>query len=118
MIVATIAIGGGLGAVLRWLVTVWSGSSKGGFPIWTAVVNVAGSFALGLVHGLNVPVETVDTRPLTIGLLGGFTTFSTWMVQIDGAPSPQMSAKITVIPGVLGITGAACGLVLGRFVAG
>jgi CrcB protein len=118
MIIATIVIGGGLGAVLRWLVTVWAGSSKGGFPIGTVIVNVGGSFALGLVYGLNVSVDTVDTRPLTIGLLGGFTTFSTWMVQIDGAPNPQKSAQIAVIPGVLGVIGAACGLVAGRFVAG
>jgi CrcB protein len=118
VIVAMIVIGGGLGAVLRWLVTVWFGSSEAGFPIGTAFVNVAGSLALGLVYGLNFSVDAVDIRPLTIGLLGGFTTFSTWMVQIDGAPSSQMGAKITVVPGFLGIVGAATGLVLGRFIVG
>lgn len=74
MMFAMIIIGGGVGAVLRWLVTVLFGSSTAGFPIETTVANITGSFALGLIYGLGISPGTFDTDPLTVGVLGGFTT--------------------------------------------
>ena len=78
-----IGMGGGLGAILRYLLSgvVQDGSRGTLFPIGTMVVNIAGCFAIGFLSGL------VDTRAvfspetrlfLFIGLLGGFTTFSTF----------------------------------------
>jgi CrcB protein len=69
---------GGLGAVARFLldgaVTSRAGS---GFPWGTLAVNVSGSFALGLLVG-----AADDTyRLLGTGLLGAFTTFSTWVLE-------------------------------------
>ena len=64
---------GGVGAIARFVldsgVSVRVGS---GFPWGTLAVNATGSFALGLV-GTNVLLGT--------GLLGGYTTFSTWMLE-------------------------------------
>jgi CrcB protein len=49
------------------------------FPFGTFVVNLTGSFALGVLAGMS----TGDTILLVLGtgLLGGYTTFSTWMVE-------------------------------------
>ena len=78
----TIALGGGIGAVMRYGITLlvqsWTGP---GFPYGTLVVNVVGSLLIGFVvvflnhryHG-----NEVLRLFLVIGILGGFTTFSTF----------------------------------------
>ena len=78
-----IGMGGGLGAILRYLLSgvVQDGSRGALFPIGTMAVNILGCFVIGFLSRL------VDTRAvfspearlfLFIGLLGGFTTFSTF----------------------------------------
>ena len=78
LILAT--VGGGLGAALRYLVQrsmiAWLGV---GFPWWTLCINVAGSFAMGVVAAMialrfdnSIAIRTF----LVTGILGGFTTFS------------------------------------------
>jgi CrcB protein len=80
MTVFVVALGGAIGAVARYLIAVRLYSQFGlDFPWGTFGVNVVGCFLLGIVVGL---VEergafSPDTRSfLTIGLLGGFTTYS------------------------------------------
>ena len=114
MIVALIVIGGGVGAVLRWLTTLWLGATDAGFPIGTTVVNIVGSFALGVAYGLNISIATFDAQPLTAGVLGGFTTFSTWMVEIDDEREPTRKIAVAIVPLILGIAAAALGLIVGR----
>jgi CrcB protein len=118
MITALIVLGGGLGAVLRWLVTLWLGTTDRGFPLGTTVVNVVGSFALGVAVGMGSSIAEFDTQPLTVGLLGGFTTFSTWMVQIADQDDRRVSDAIAIIPTVVGVMFAAGGVMLGRVVVG
>ena len=63
-----VALGGALGSVLRYLTV-----SAVGAPTATLLVNVAGSFAMGVLFILLAP----RTSPLLMtGVLGGFTTFS------------------------------------------
>lgn len=73
---------GGVGALCRYvaagLVQRWSGSD---FPIGTAVVNLAGAFALGAAAGSGLGSTALA---LLGGFLAGFTTFSTWMVESLG----------------------------------
>ncbi len=81
-----VAAGGALGAVGRHLVTVaataWLGS---GFPWGTLIVNVAGSFLLGVLVAL---LSAVWTPPgemrlfLVTGFLGAFTTFSAFSLDV------------------------------------
>ncbi len=77
-----IALGGGLGSVLRYLVAGWTQALiVGPFPIGTLVVNVSGCLAIGFVNYLftgPVPIQPEYRIGLTIGLLGGYTTFSTF----------------------------------------
>jgi len=77
-----IAIGSALGGVSRYLLggLVQRGVGSG-FPAGTLVVNVTGSFLLGMFlrYGLETPTLTPEMRAfLTIGFCGGYTTFSTF----------------------------------------
>ncbi len=85
-LILAVAAGGALGAVGRYLVMVqvghWLGS---GFPFATLAVNVVGSFVLGLL----VEVSALAWSPapelralLVIGVLGAFTTFSTFSMDV------------------------------------
>ena len=81
-IVAAIALGGAAGAVLRYVLNRWIGQPDG-LPLGILVVNLVGTFALGLIATLFLKHQGVS-EPLrlaiTVGLLGGFTTFSTvWL---------------------------------------
>lgn len=83
--VFAIAIGGALGAVMRFWVSTWTYRMLGqGFPWGTLMVNVSGSLAMGFVYVLLV--ERLSLGPewravLMIGFLGAFTTFSTFSVE-------------------------------------
>lgn len=78
---ALVALGGAIGAIARYGVWGWiQGAAGTGFPWGTLVVNVVGSFLLGLLvavfQGAAVAPET--RAFLTVGVLGAFTTFSTF----------------------------------------
>lgn len=80
-----VAIGGAVGAVMRWLMA--SGVQKlagGAFPWGTFAVNAIGSFLLGLLFVWLVERSTASELvrlALTVGLLGAFTTFSTYSLE-------------------------------------
>ncbi len=84
-LVYAIAAGGAVGAVMRHLVARQIMKLAGvGFPLGTLVVNVVGSFLMGvlvalLVHGWKVGAEL--RAFLMVGVLGGFTTFSTFSLE-------------------------------------
>jgi CrcB protein len=75
-----VAIGGGLGAALRYGVNVGSPRLFGGdYPWHTLIVNVAGCFVMGLLTelmALKLNLSQEWRLFLTTGILGGFTTFS------------------------------------------
>lgn len=77
---AGIALAGGLGAVARLLLdAAVSGRAGGSFPWGTLAVNLTGTFALGVIAGAALGG---DWRAVAAtGLLGSFTTFSTWMLE-------------------------------------
>ncbi len=75
-----VAVLGGLGAVARFGVdSVVSSRFGSDFPLGILAVNLSGAFVAGLLLGAVVADEAYDV--LVLGLLGGFTTFSTWMLQ-------------------------------------
>ncbi|MHA6761074.1 fluoride efflux transporter FluC [Streptacidiphilus sp. PAMC 29251] len=86
-IVAVIALGGGLGSLARYgLARLWP-TAADGFPWATFVTNALGSLALGalMVCVLDVWPASRYRRPfLGVGILGGFTTFSTYLVETRG----------------------------------
>lgn len=79
-----ICIGSGLGGVLRFLVSRWVQGlfDASAFPWGTFAVNVAGCFIIGLIYGAvdrGYELSPEMKAFLTVGLCGGFTTFSTFM---------------------------------------
>ena len=80
-----IAIGGAVGALLRYAVDdVVTRVTGGSFPFGTLLVNVTGSFVLGVLFALAIDRSVLppEVRPgLMIGVLGAYTTFSTWMLE-------------------------------------
>ena len=84
--VLSIAAGGALGSVLRHFVGKGTLALLGGaFPYGTLFVNVLGSFAMGVFVGLfaHFVNPSQETRAfLTVGLLGGFTTFSSFSLDV------------------------------------
>ncbi len=83
--ITAVAIGGAAGAVLRWLM---AGSVQrlagGAFPWGTLAVNALGSFLLGFLFVWLIERSTASELvrlALTVGLLGAFTTFSTYSLE-------------------------------------
>jgi len=77
-----VAAMGAVGSLLRFrLDALVQQRSRASFPLGTLVVNLAGSFLLGLLTGLAVTGTTLLV--LGTGLLGSFTTFSTWMLEAE-----------------------------------
>jgi CrcB protein len=82
-----VALGGALGSVARyWCASVFERRLGEGFPWGTIVVNVAGSFLIGLLFSLATragePLLPPSARAFAlVGVLGGFTTFSAFSLQ-------------------------------------
>ncbi|MDD3618607.1 MAG: fluoride efflux transporter CrcB [Desulfobulbaceae bacterium] len=79
----SVGLGGFIGAVLRYLVSGWVQDRSGSimFPFGTAAVNLIGCFCIGVLAYMveSRSFFSVETRAfLLIGLLGSFTTFSTF----------------------------------------
>jgi fluoride exporter len=77
-----IALGSAIGGMSRYLVGgAFQRLTAGTFPVGTLLVNVTGSFLLGVIlrYGVDTPSLTPELRAfLTVGFCGGYTTFSTF----------------------------------------
>ncbi|MDH3668660.1 MAG: fluoride efflux transporter CrcB [Paracoccaceae bacterium] len=122
----SVAVGGAIGATLRWLVVRWATHALGpGFPWGTVIVNVAGSVAMGVLAVLlmeRFPGAWGRYAPfLMTGVLGGFTTFSAFSLDAlfliergrNMAAAGYMGASV-----LLSIAGLWAGLALARGVWG
>lgn len=117
-VLAVVAAGGALGAVARYGLGVAWPAAPGGFPWATLLVNLAGCAALGVVvellAGLTAPHRLA--RPfLGTGLLGGFTTFSTYALetrQLLAAGRPALAAAY-VVGTLVGALAAVWGSMMG-----
>lgn len=75
--VLQVALGGAIGATARYGVNVLAARIAPGFPFGTLMVNVIGSFAMGLLAAIFAHRGGHHLAPfLMTGVLGGFTTFS------------------------------------------
>ena len=78
-----IAAGGAAGTLARFGISAWMAPVTVRFPFATLLINVVGSFLIGWLSGEWSPVKDVTIRAaLTIGFCGGFTTFSTFSVEV------------------------------------
>jgi len=117
-----IALAGALGALARWGVGTWFGQRFPSFPWGTLVINVSGSFLLGVLFA--ALIERAAGSPtmriaLTTGLMGAYTTFSTFSLETfrlieDGATGAAL-ANIGLSL-ALGLVAVWLGVSLGRAV--
>lgn len=80
-----VALGGALGAVLRYLVGQWALVAAGpALPLGTWLVNISGGLAIGLLAGWLARAEAGEPLRLLlgVGVLGGFTTFSAFSLEV------------------------------------
>lgn len=83
--VVAVFIGGGIGAVLRYLTGIYFARFAFSFPCATFLVNIAGSFLIGFFYALcmaKMEINPVLKVVLTAGFCGGLTTFSTFSYEL------------------------------------
>lgn len=114
--VLAIAAGGAVGAVARYLMTIQIGHLLGlGFPYGTMIINILGSMLLGaFIEGLALfwSVGNDFRAFLVVGVLGGFTTFSTFSLDVI-----VMFNRGDILPASLYVL-ASVGLALVAFMGG
>lgn len=95
MLYLLVAIGCGLGGVCRYLGMTFINRRLGeNFPWGTLLVNVLGSFLLGLIFGSGLAESEANLAFAGVGFCGGLTTFSTFSLQNLTLLSQQARAKL------------------------
>ncbi|WP_203362156.1 fluoride efflux transporter CrcB [Bacillus sp. REN10] len=114
MNIVLVAIGGGIGAVFRY---IFSGLNEMMFPFGTLLINIAGSFILGVVTARFMRKKITKKASLFYGtgFCGGFTTMSTFSKEVVELWQTNMwaSAGYVIISVTAGIMASAVGLKAG-----
>ena len=119
-----ICLGGATGTAARYGIGVWAaGRFTGGLPAGTIVVNLIGCFAIALIMAVSAAFEWSATvrLALTVGLMGGFTTYSSFNYEtsrllLEGASgTAALNVLITTIGG---LAAGWLGLLGGRLLVG
>ena len=121
-VLSAVAAGGALGSAGRWLVSV-AVPTTGGFPWPTFLVNVTGALLIGVL--MVVVTDVVTGRPLLrpflgVGLLGGWTTFSTYALEardLLASGTPGLAATYVVGSLVVGLLATWAGIAATRRLA-
>ncbi|MBT8443495.1 MAG: fluoride efflux transporter CrcB [Gammaproteobacteria bacterium] len=117
-----VGAGGFVGSALRFVVSGWTQrvAATGGFPFGTLAVNVIGCLLIGLLAGLaeyRQVLEPAQRLFLMVGILGGFTTFSTFAFETLSLAQDAEFAKAainTVLQVLLGFAAAFVGMAAAR----
>lgn len=119
--IASVAVGGAFGAVARHLINISPLATAGGkFPLPTFVINIVGSFLIGVlfvVFGERMDVSENVRLALIVGFLGAFTTFSTFEMEIFALARERqtmMAIVYLLLSVVVGFIGVSAGVALGR----
>ena len=95
--ILSVAAGGALGAAARYGISGWfQQATRSDFPWRTILVNVTGSLVLGfMMVWLRATMASAELRTLlTVGVLGGYTTFSTLIYETGGdVPRGRVEAR-------------------------
>ena len=120
-----ICLGGAIGTGARYLTSVWAASAFGAaFPFGTLFVNLGGSFLIAMIMQVSTASELIPTDlrlMLTTGVMGGFTTYSTF--NYETTSSFREGAWLIGFANI-GVTVIGClaagiaGLAVGRLIAG
>ncbi|WP_229674264.1 FluC/FEX family fluoride channel [Nakamurella endophytica] len=113
-VVAVVAAGGILGALARYQAQRWWPAPPAGVDITVLAVNLLGCLVIGVLATWIADLR--ESHPLlrpfwVTGVLGGFTTFSTFAVEIDGhlQAGRAWAAAVTLLATAVGAVAAAAG---------
>lgn len=114
-----VALGGAIGAVLRFLagVGIYRVLGQGAFPVGVLSVNIIGSFLMGVFVVLAAQRGLTHLNPLVMtGILGGFTTFSAFSLETVTLIERGQLGLAGLYVG-LSVIGSVGGLMLGLWLA-
>lgn len=119
-----VGVGGFVGSSLRFAVSSWTQKlfTYSQFPVGTLTVNVLGCLCIGFIGGLAEQRQMLDTAGrlfVMVGVLGGFTTFSTFAYESLALGQDSQYFKVllnVLLQVVLGFSAAWAGLIVARFV--
>jgi CrcB protein len=120
LVLSAISVGGVVGALARYWIALAVPHSSTGFPVSTLIINVAGSLLIGVLMVLlgHARDPHLLVRPFFgVGILGGFTTFSTYAVdahQLILHHEAGLAILYLLSTLVLGLAAVAVGAVLAR----
>ena len=120
IIVSSLAVGGALGAVSRYAISLALPTETGRFPWGTFVINVSGSFVLGFLLIMLIeqfPMGRLARPVIGTGFIGAYTTFSTFMVEAvllvrAGDPVPALGYLGASL--VVGLASVLVGMLVAR----
>ena len=120
-----ICLGGAVGTAARYLTALWAAAAFGSvFPFGTLIVNTVGSFLLAFIMHVSGATELIssDARAiLTTGVMGGFTTYSTFNYETTNylREGAWLLATANVVGTVAGCLAAGlAGLAVAKLVVG
>jgi CrcB protein len=114
------AVGGALGALARWGLAAALPHSPGGWPWSTLLVNLVGCLLIGVLLAVLLArfPHSPWLRPfLAVGVLGGFTTYSTFavdVVRLTGSGHQALAVGYVLVSVLGGVLAVVVGLVVGR----
>ena len=121
-VVLVVGFGGAVGAILRWWVGVFMNHFLAPAFVGTLVVNLVGSFMIGLLliwfQG-RLPISDVLRTGILVGLLGGFTTYSAFSMETVNMMMAGLYGRASayvVVTVVVCLMGTWAGVMLGRSV--
>lgn len=82
-----VGIGGAVGTICRYLLSLLPVKPQNGFPLITLIINVLGAFCIGMIVAFAGKSKNIDPYILLllkVGFCGGFTTFSTFSLETTG----------------------------------
>jgi CrcB protein len=95
-VVVGVGVLGGIGAMARFLLDTYVSRALPGraFPYGTLAVNLSGAFVLGVFSGAALRGDAYEVWG--VGLVGGYTTFSTWMLESHRLGEERQDALVAV----------------------
>ena len=124
LVLALVGLGGAIGAVARYLLGTWIATHVSpDFPWSTFLINISGSFLIGVILGLASAGQLSNEARLflAVGVLGGYTTFSTFSYEsLELLADGSMRAFLLNTLGQLscGLIAVYFGLVVSRLLGG
>ncbi len=113
-----VGLGGFIGSIGRYLIGLAFIPIAANFPFGTLLINFAGSFVIGIINEFSVKITPVNPKLLlflTVGICGGFTTFSTFSLETINLFE---KSKVWLGAGyvVASVISCLAGVILGKFI--